>query len=153
MIRELALQPEQRRLLIENPDLLSSTAVEEFIRWVTPVLNMRRTATADHEFQGQAISEGDELLLLYPSANRDPRIFAQPNVLDVTRAHNRHVAFGFGTHFCLGAQLARLEIRVMFEEMLRRMPDWELCDSDEPKVIPATFARAYDRVRIRFASR
>ena len=153
MIRELALQPEQRRLLIENPDLLSSTAVEEFIRWVTPVLNMRRTATADHEFQGQTISEGDELLLLYPSANRDPRIFAQPNVLDVTRAHNRHVAFGFGTHFCLGAQLARLEIRVMFEEMLRRMPDWELCDPDEPKVIPATFARAYDRVRIRFASR
>jgi cytochrome P450 family 142 subfamily A polypeptide 1 len=153
MIRELALQPEQRRLLIENPDLLSSTAVEEFIRWVTPVLNMRRTATADHEFHGQTISEGDELLLLYPSANRDARIFTQPDVLDVTRAHNRHVAFGFGTHFCLGAQLARLEIRVMFEEMLRRMPDWELCDPDEPKVIPATFARAYDRVRIRFASR
>jgi cholest-4-en-3-one 26-monooxygenase len=153
MIRELALQPEQRQLLIENPDLLSSTAVEEFIRWVSPVLNMRRTATADHEFHGQLISEGDELLLLYPSANRDARIFTQPAALDVTRAHNRHVAFGFGAHFCLGAQLARLEIRVMFEEMLRRMPDWELCDPDEPKIIPATFARAYDRIRIRFTPR
>jgi cytochrome P450 family 142 subfamily A polypeptide 1 len=153
MIRELALQPEQRQLLIENPDLLSSTAVEEFIRWVSPVLNMRRTATADHEFHGQVISEGDELLLLYPSGNRDARIFTQPDVLNVTRAHNRHVAFGFGTHFCLGAQLARLEIRVMFEEMLRRMPDWELCDPDEPRIIPATFARAYDRIRIRFTPR
>jgi cytochrome P450 family 142 subfamily A polypeptide 1 len=153
MIRELALQPEQRQLLIENPDLLSSTAVEEFIRWVSPILNMRRTATADHELHGQLISEGDELLLLYPSGNRDARIFTQPDVLNVTRAHNRHVAFGFGTHFCLGAQLARLEIRVMFEEMLRRMPDWELCDPDEPRIIPATFARAYDRIRIRFTPR
>jgi cytochrome P450 family 142 subfamily A polypeptide 1 len=150
MIRELTLQPEQRQLLIEHPELLSSTAVEEFIRWVSPVLNMRRTATVDHEFNGQRISEGDELLLLYPSANRDPRIFTDPDVLDVTRGHNRHVAFGFGTHFCLGAQLARLEIRVMFEEMLRRLPDWELCDPDEAKIIPATFARAYDRIRIRF---
>jgi cytochrome P450 family 142 subfamily A polypeptide 1 len=114
---------------------------------------MRRTATVDHEFHGQTISEGDELLLLYSSANRDGRIFTQPDVLDVTRAHNRHVAFGFGTHFCLGAQLARIEIRVMFEEMLRRMPDWELCDPDEPMIIPATFARAYDRIRIRFAPR
>jgi cholest-4-en-3-one 26-monooxygenase len=150
MIRELALQPQQRQLLLDHADMLSSTAVEEFIRWVSPILNMRRTATADHELDGQPIQEGDELLLLYPSANRDPRVFDEPDLLDVTRAHNRHVAFGFGTHFCLGAQLARLEIRVMFEELLRRMPDWELVDPDEPKIIPSTFARAYDRIRIRF---
>jgi cytochrome P450 family 142 subfamily A polypeptide 1 len=150
MIRELALRGEQRQLLLDRPELLGTTGVEEFIRWVSPVLNMRRTATEDHELHGQRIRRGDQLLLLYPAANRDPRVFADPDVLDVTRTHNRHVAFGFGTHFCLGAQLARLEIRVMFEELLRRMPDWELVDPAEPEVVPATFARAYDRIRIRF---
>jgi cytochrome P450 family 142 subfamily A polypeptide 1 len=150
VIRELALQPEQRRLLIEQPSLLATTAVEEFIRWVSPILNMRRTATEDHEIHDQSIGAGDEILLLYPSANRDPRAFDEPDTFDVTRSGNRHVAFGFGSHFCLGAHLARLEIRVMFEEILRRMPDWELVDPEEPKIIPATFARAFDRIRIRF---
>jgi cytochrome P450 family 142 subfamily A polypeptide 1 len=88
---------------------------------------------------------------LYGSANRDPREFENPDVFDVTRSHNRHIAFGFGTHVCLGAHLARLEIRVMFEELLRRMPHWELVDPDEPKILPATFARAYDRIRIRWS--
>jgi cytochrome P450 family 142 subfamily A polypeptide 1 len=150
MIRELALQRDQRRLLLDRPELLATTAVEEFIRWVSPVLNMRRTASVDHVFRDQHIRKGDELLLLYASANRDPRAFDHPDVLDVTRAQHRHVAFGFGTHFCVGAHLARLEIRVMFEELLRRIPDWELVDPSEPKILPATFARAYDRIRIRF---
>ncbi len=150
IIRELALRSDQRHMLIDHPELLSTTAVEEFIRWVSPVLNMRRTATVDHELQGQPIHAGDEILLLYGAANRDPRAFDNPETFDVTRAGNRHVAFGFGTHFCLGAHLARLEIRVMFEELLRRIPDWSLVDPDEPTIIPATFARAYDRVRIRF---
>lgn len=150
MIRELALQPEQRKALLDQPGLLTTTAVEEFIRWVSPILNMRRTATVDHELHGQSIRAGDELLLLYASANRDPRAFREPDVVDVTRTGNRHVAFGFGAHFCLGAHLARLEIRVMFEEILRRMPDWELVDPEEPKIIPATFARAFDRIRICF---
>jgi cytochrome P450 family 142 subfamily A polypeptide 1 len=153
MIRELALQPAQRQLLVDRPELLSTTAVEEFIRWVTPVLNMRRTATADHELHGRRIRTGDELLLLYASANRDPRAFEAPDVLDVTRAHNRHVAFGFGTHFCLGAHLARLEIRVMFEELLERRPDWELVDPAEPQIVPSSFARSFDRIRIRFTDR
>jgi cytochrome P450 family 142 subfamily A polypeptide 1 len=150
IIRELALQPEKRQLLLNQPELLGTTAVEEFIRWVSPVLNMCRTATVDHELHGQAISARDELLLLYASANRDPRAFNEPEDFDVTRTGNRHVAFGFGSHFCLGAHLARLEIRVMFEELLLRMPDWELVDPQEPRIIPATFARAYDRIRIRF---
>lgn len=151
MIRALALRPDQRRVLLDRPELLATTAVEEFIRWVSPILNMRRTATVDHELHGALIHAGDELLLLYPSANRDPRAFDGPDVLDVARQpENRQVAFGFGTHFCLGAHLARLEIRVMFEELLRRIPDWELVDPTEPKVVPASFARAYDRIRIRF---
>jgi cytochrome P450 family 142 subfamily A polypeptide 1 len=153
MIRELARQPDQRARLLADPDLLGTTAVEEFIRWVSPILNMRRTATEDHELHGQRVRDGDQLLLLYGAANRDPRRFTDPDVLDVGREQNHHVAFGFGTHFCLGAWLARLEIRVMFEELLRRIPDWELVDPDEPQVVPAVFARAYDRIRIRFAPR
>jgi cholest-4-en-3-one 26-monooxygenase len=149
MIRELALRPDQRRILLERPWLLA-TAAEEFIRWVSPILNMRRTATADHELHGQRIRAGDEILLLYAAANRDPRVFPDPDVLDVTRTHNRHLAFGAGTHLCLGAHLARLEIRIMAEELLRRMPDWELTDPGEPRIVPATFTRAYDRIRIRF---
>jgi cytochrome P450 family 142 subfamily A polypeptide 1 len=150
IMRELAVRPDQRALLLEHPELLTTSAVEEFIRWVSPILNMRRTATADHELHGQQIREGDELLLLYGAANRDERAFADPDRFDVTREGNRHVAFGFGGHFCLGAHLARLELRVMFEELLRRMPDWELADPAEPKILAATFARSYDRIRIRF---
>ena len=150
MIVELARRPDQRQLLLDDPTLLSTTAVDEFIRWVSPVLNMSRTATEQHEFHGQRINEGDQLLLLYAAANRDPGAFDDPDVLDVTRPGNRHVSFGFGTHFCLGAQLARLEIRVMFEELLRRIPDWRLVDDSEPRILPATFTRAFDRVRIEF---
>jgi cholest-4-en-3-one 26-monooxygenase len=150
IIRELALRPDQRQILIDNPALIGETAVEEFIRWVTPILNMRRTVTEDHTFHGQELKVGDEVLLMYSSANRDDRVFERPDELDVTRAHNHHVAFGFGTHFCLGASLARLEIRIMFEELLRRMPDWRLAPGAEPKVLAATFTRAYDAVPIEF---
>jgi cytochrome P450 family 142 subfamily A polypeptide 1 len=150
MILELARQPDQRRLLVEHPVLLSTTAVEEFIRWVSPILNMRRTVTEEHELHGQTLRGGDQVVLMYAAANRDPRAFTDPDRLDVTRPDNRHVAFGFGTHFCLGAWLARLELRVMFEELLRRIPEWELVDPDEPQIVPGTFARAYDRIRIRY---
>ena len=150
IIRELALQPDQRRILVERPEVLKETGVEEFIRWVSPILNMRRTATADHDLHGQAISAGDQLLLMYSSGNRDERAFEDPDRFDVTRAHNHHVAFGFGTHFCLGASLARLEIRVMFEEMLRRIPDWRLVPGTEPRIVPSTFARGYDAIHIEY---
>ncbi len=149
-IRELALQPDQRQKLIDDPSLLAGSAVEEFIRWVSPVLNMRRTVTESHELHGQRLEAGDEVLLMYASANRDERVFDDPDVFDVTRPVNHHVAFGFGTHFCLGASLARLEIRVMFEELLKRMPDWQLAPGAEPKILAATFARAYDEVPIVF---
>ena len=150
IIRELAVRPEQRQKLLDNPAILGDTGVEEFIRWVTPILNMRRTVTEDHTLHGQQLRAGDEMLLMYSSANRDERVFERPDELDVARAHNHHIAFGFGTHFCLGASLARLEIRVMFEEMLRRIPDWRLAPGAEPKILAATFARAYDSVPIEF---
>lgn len=152
IIRELALDDRQRRLLAAQPQILADTAVEEFIRWVTPILNMRRTATSDHAFHGRQLHAGDEVLLMYGAANRDDAMFDAPEVFDVTRAHNHHVAFGFGTHFCLGASLARLEIRVMFEELLRRIPDWRLVPGTEPRVLGATFTRAYDAVHIEFGA-
>ncbi len=148
-IVELARRPDQRRALAQSPDLLGATAVEEFIRWVTPISNMRRTALVDTELHGRQISAGDELLLLYGSANRDERVFDDPDDYDVTRTPNHHVAFGFGTHFCLGAALARLELRVLFEELVRRFPDWHLVDP-QPEIVPATFTRGYGAVHMAF---
>ena len=150
MCLELICHPEQRSRLAADPGILAETGVEEFIRWVTPILNMRRTATEDHELHGQHIRAGDELLLMYSSANRDERAFEHPDTLDVTRQHNHHVAFGFGTHFCLGASLARLEIRVMFEELLRRIPELHLAPGAEPRKVPSAFACAYDAIPVEF---
>ncbi|HEY8217112.1 MAG TPA: cytochrome P450 [Acidimicrobiia bacterium] len=150
MSLELSRNPDQRATLADDPSILATTGVEEFIRWVTPILNMRRTATEDHELHGETIRAGDEILLMYSSANRDERVFEEPETLDVTRQHNHHVAFGFGTHFCLGAALARLELRVMFEELLRRMPDLELAPGAEPRRLPSAFAVAYDSIPMRF---
>ena len=121
-VRELALRPDVQRLLRQEPGLLTN-AVEEFIRWVSPILNMRRTVTRSHDLHGQHLAAGDELLLLYPSANRDERAYDRPDEFDVTRDRNHHVAFGFGTHVCLGAALARLELRVMFEQLLSGYPN------------------------------
>ncbi len=148
--RELALQPDVQRQLRDDPSLLATTAVEEFIRWVSPVLNMRRTVTRDHELHGQQLKAGEELLLMYPSANRDPRAFDEPDVFDVTREIKHHLGFGFGTHVCLGAPLARMELRIMFEHLLARLPEWHLAPGTEPKILAATFARAWDAVHVEF---
>jgi cytochrome P450 family 142 subfamily A polypeptide 1 len=152
MVLELTRHPDQHAQLVADPARLGQTGVEEFIRWVTPILNMRRTATEDHELHGHTIAAGDELLLMYSSANRDERVFDDPDRLDVTRAHNHHVAFGFGTHFCLGASLARLEIRVMFEELVRRLREVRLASGAEPSKVPSAFACAYQAVPVEFTS-
>ena len=108
-------------------------AVEEMLRWATPIQNMNRTATRDVEFGGQQIREGDRMLLLYPSGNRDHRAFENPHLFDIRREPNQHMAFGgYGRHHCLGAQLARLELTVLFDELLDRMPDIALEDPEAP---------------------
>ncbi len=148
----LIRNPRERARLRANPSLLP-LAVEEFLRWVTPILNMRRTATRDIELHGQTIRAGDQVLLMYGSANRDERVFADPQRFDVAREPNNHVAFGFGPHFCLGASLARLEIRVMFEELLRRLPDIELAPGAEVVRTPSSFIRGIHSMPVEFAPR
>jgi len=125
--------PDQRRALVENPDRLPG-AVEEMLRWVTPIRSFARTATRDTEIRGQRIAAGDYVLLLYASGNRDEEVFGPTaDVFDVARpAEPMHVAFGFGEHFCLGASLARLEARVLFEELLGRFPDFSLAGEIVP---------------------
>ncbi|GII00444.1 cytochrome P450 [Planobispora takensis] len=139
-IDALIRHPEQWALLREDPGLIGE-AVEEFIRWTTPVLNMCRTATRDTVLAGQKISEGQQVLMMYGSANRDPAVFTDPDVFDVTRVPGGHIAFGLGTHFCLGAALARLELRIFFEEFVRRIGSAAWADDRGPRILPNAFVR------------
>jgi cytochrome P450 len=122
----LIAHPDQCRLLADDRSLIPG-AVEEMLRWNSPVVHMARTATSDVEIRGQLIAEGDTVVMLYGSANRDEDIFgADSEEFKVTRHPNPHIAFGCGEHSCVGAQLARLEASVMFDELLRRFPRLEL---------------------------
>jgi len=117
--------PEERARLLRDPSLFP-TAVDEMVRWVSPVMYFVRTAMQDTEILGQPIRENQRVTLWYGSANRDEEHFSDPDRFDVGRHPNDHLGFGIGPHFCLGSNLARLEIRIMFEELLRRLPDIEL---------------------------
>ena len=147
----LIQNPEQKRKLAADPKRLMLTAVEEMLRWVSPIQNMNRTVTRDTTLHGQKLRAGDRLLLLYPSGNRDTSEFTEPDRFDLTRDPNRHVAFGgFGTHHCLGATLARLELRVLFEELLRRFPDIELAAGEPLPIRPSNFIVGLERMPVRF---
>jgi cytochrome P450 family 142 subfamily A polypeptide 1 len=129
-LEALLRNPDQLAALRRDPRLVKS-AVEEMLRWVTPIQNMNRTAMRDAELGGQRIREGDRMLLLYPSGNRDARVFDEPDRFRIDRNPNDHLAFGgYGRHHCLGAQLARLELRVLFEELLARLDEIELVEPD-----------------------
>jgi cytochrome P450 len=118
--------PDQLALLRERSDRVIATAVEELLRWVSPVIYMRRTATTDLELHGQRIRHGDKVVMYYGSANRDPVCVTDPDRLDLTRAVNPHVAFGGGgPHFCLGAHLARIEIAELLRAIISRLEDLE----------------------------
>lgn len=125
--------PEQRQKFADNlhNEEYRETAIEEILRWVTPIKNMSRTVTKDIELRGQKLEKDEQLILMYPSANRDEEVFQDPFTFDIERDPNPHVAFGFGTHFCLGASLARVELNIMFQKIFERMPDLELAN-DEP---------------------
>jgi cytochrome P450 family 142 subfamily A polypeptide 1 len=146
-IIEMSRRPEQWQLLRDGADL--GVAVEEFIRFVTPIHNMCRVATRDTEIAGSTIAAGDQLVLMYSSANRDPAHFEDPEELDVTRNPNHHISFGFGTHFCLGASLARLEIRILFEELLERASGFRLVP-DSIEEMPNAFVFGLRSAQVEF---
>jgi cholest-4-en-3-one 26-monooxygenase len=140
--------PEQRDRLIGDPALVP-TAVEEILRWVSPVIYFRRTATADTTVNDQAIAEGQKVLLCYLSGNRDDEVFSRPELFDVSRSPNHHIAFGHGVHFCLGARLAQLILQVFYEELLPWLPRMTLAGEprrirsfwmDRIRSLPVTFA-------------
>jgi cytochrome P450 family 142 subfamily A polypeptide 1 len=150
-VHQLLVHPDQWARVAEHPEDRPS-AVEEMLRWVSPIKNMVRTATRDVTLGDQHIEEGDELMLLYPSANRDAEVFEDPFRFDVARTPNEHVAFGFGPHFCLGASLARLEISVMLDELLTRLPDLAVADPSAELVLrPANFVSGLEELPVRFS--
>ena len=131
----LSENKQQWKLLKNGADL--DAAVEEFIRFVTPVHNMCRVATENYSIGGVTIEKGQQVLLMYSSANRDPSKFEDPETLDITRSVNNHIAFGFGTHFCLGASLARLEIKIFFDQLRQRVKDFSV--ASDPVEMPNAF--------------
>jgi cytochrome P450 len=139
--------PGEREKLLARRDLLP-TAVEEMIRWHTPVMQFRRTATEDTEIAGQRIAENDKVVMFYGAANRDASVFADADHFDVTRSPNPHVGFGIGGHFCLGASLARAEMRILFEELFDRLPDIRV--SGEPERLRSNFINGIKHLPVRF---
>ena len=145
----LLAHPDQMAILRDDPSAIE-VAVEELLRWVTPIKNMARTVTREVELHGQTMRPGDQVIFLYPSANRDEAVFADPDRFDVRRSPNPHLAFGFGPHFCMGAPLARIELQVMFAEVLSRLGDLRLAGDplprrasnfiSGPETMPVTFA-------------
>ena len=140
--------PDQWQRLKDDPALMP-TAVEELLRWISPIMYFRRTASKDTEIHGQKIKEGDKVTLWYGSANRDPDAFENPDSFDVGRDPNPHVALGSGgPHFCLGASLARLEIRLMFEEITKRLPDIRL--AGEVSLLHSFFVNGFRHIPVTF---
>jgi cytochrome P450 len=146
-IRALAEHPDQLALLQERPELIG-TAVEEIIRWVTPVKSFLRNAVVPYEVGGRHFEPGDTVLLSYWSANRDEAVFDDPMRFDVTREPNRHLAFGFGAHYCLGAVLARMEIRALLTALLPRLRSLEL--DGEPQLSSAVFVSGLKHLPLRY---
>ena len=140
---------DQWDLLAREPDRLP-VAIEEMLRWTSPVKNMCRTLTRDTEFYGTALREGEKMLLLFESANFDESVFDDPAHFDITRDPNSHLAFGFGTHFCLGNQLARLELRLMTQRVLERLPDLRLASGEELPLRPANFVSGLESMPVVF---
>ena len=144
-MRALTVNPDQRALLMEDLDARLPTAVEEFVRWASPVLTFRRTTTREVEIHGERLAAGERVVLFYHSGNRDERAFEDPWRFDVTRDPNRHLGFGGGgPHYCLGASLARTQLRSIFGELLRVVPDIE---AQEPELLRSRSSTASSACR------
>jgi cytochrome P450 len=146
-VLELIRQPEQFRRLRNDKSLLQS-AVEEFLRFSSPVVHMMRTVSRDVELAGKPLRSGDRVVLWNPSANRDERVFRDPDLFDISRTPNPHISFGYGIHSCMGAHLARLELRLMLEELVDRMQNIKV--TAEPKKLQSNWLSGYKTMPIRF---
>jgi cholest-4-en-3-one 26-monooxygenase len=147
-MKALMDNPDQFAKLAADPELLP-TAIEEILRWATPVLHFRRTALRDYEIGGKTIKAGDKVVMWHISANRDETVFDDPFTFDIERSPNEHIAFGGGgPHFCLGANLARMELRLIFDEIIRRMPDATLAGQTE--YLRSNFIGGIKHMPIRF---
>jgi cytochrome P450 len=144
----LMQHPDQYQLLLERPELLPG-AVEEMLRYWPPVIHFRRTATADTELAGQPIAAGDKVAVYHLAANRDPAVFADPHRFDITRADNDHVSFGFGPHFCIGAHLARTQMRAMVGELINRLGRLE--PDGDPVRLQSNFQQGLKSLPVRWA--
>ena len=142
--------PDQRNRLQDNLDLMP-LATEEMIRWVTPVKEFMRTATEDTTVRGIPIAKGESVYLSYVSANRDEEVFDEPLRFDVGRDPNKHLSFGYGVHFCLGAALARMEVNSFFTELLPRLKSIEC--GGEPELISTVFVGGLKHQPIRYELR
>ncbi len=146
-LRALTTHPDQRKWLMKSPEDRINTAVEEIVRWATPIMTFRRTASRDCELDGVQITEGDKLVMFYSSANRDEQAIERPHELDLSRSPNPHVSFGGGgIHHCLGNQLARFQLRALFIELLTRCPD---IVAAEPELSPGSFFHVVKRMPCR----
>jgi cytochrome P450 family 142 subfamily A polypeptide 1 len=145
-----AEHPDQWEAMAADPSLVPG-AVEELIRWVTPLNNFFRTVTRDDHIDDQPVRAGDRVAILYPSANRDEAVFDRPDAFDITRDPNPHVAFGRGTHFCLGANLARVELRVLFERLSQRITDLRVTSG--PRLEDNIFVTAVQHLEMDFTLR
>ncbi|BCN67241.1 cytochrome P450 [Prescottella equi] len=150
-MEQLMLHEDQRDRLVADPSGVP-LAVEEMLRWVSPIKNMARTVTRDTTFFDTDLREGEKMLLLFESANFDETVFDAPDRFDTRRSPNPHVAFGFGTHFCLGNQLARLEGAMMFERLLARLPDMALATSEPLPRRPANFVSGLEEMPVKFTA-
>lgn len=146
---QLLLHPDQHQRLGNDLALLPN-AIEEMLRWTAPVKNMARTVTADTEFHGASLREGEKMILLFESANFDEKVFEDPESFDIERYPNNHLSFGFGTHFCLGNQLARLELSIMQTKLLQRLPDLRLASDDALPLRPANFVSGLEQMPVAF---
>ena len=149
-LEALIRRPDQMAIARRSPEDLER-AIEESIRWVTPIINMVRVTTRDVEVRGVTIPAGSQVLMHYTAANRDEDHFAHPDEFDVTRDPNPHISFGWGPHLCLGASLARLELKIIYTEMLTRMADLRFADADfVPEYGHASFVRGMKRLPVTF---
>ncbi len=146
---QLLRHPEQWQRLVVDPALVPG-AVEEMLRWTSPVKNMARTILRDNEFHGTQLREGEKMLLMFESANFDESVFGDPESFRVDRNPNSHLAFGFGTHFCLGNQLARLELTTMVRKLLQRLPDLRLADDSVLPLRAANFVSGLESMPVVF---